>query len=206
MAQITYTNKVALNENPEIAAINKVSDDDMNEIKQVVNANYNNTIQITDTQPSDNDWKIWIDTGEVSAAASEITNTYNTSQHLGYSCNYLNSSLAYEGGELQITNTTQVDGYVYYHKIGRIVQITGSVTIKVADSSAWANIVILAVPNNLVPYELVMETTARDIDGKLIGVGVSTAGNLYLAARGRSSLTPASNNSIPFSLTYIVAE
>ena len=37
MAQITYTNKVALNENPEIADINKVTDDDMNEIKQVVN-------------------------------------------------------------------------------------------------------------------------------------------------------------------------
>lgn len=206
MAQITYTNKVALNENPEIAAINKVSDDDMNEIKQVVNDNYNNTIQITDTQPSDNDWKLWIDTGEVSAAASEITNTYNTSQNLGYSCNYLNSSLAYEGGELQITNTTQVDGYVYYHKIGRIVQITGSVTIKVADSSAWASMVILAVPDNLIPYEIVMETSARDVDGKLIGVGVSTTGNLYLTARGRSSLTPASNNSIPFSLTYIASE
>lgn len=61
MAQISYTNKVALNENPEIANINKITDDDMNEIKQVVNDNYNNTIQITDTEPSDNDWKIWID-------------------------------------------------------------------------------------------------------------------------------------------------
>lgn len=65
MAQITYANKVALNENPEIAAINKVSDDDMNEIKQVVNDNYNNTIQISNTQPSDSDWKIWIDNSEV---------------------------------------------------------------------------------------------------------------------------------------------
>ena len=36
---ITYTDKVALNENPSVALINKVTDDDMNEIKSVVNNN-----------------------------------------------------------------------------------------------------------------------------------------------------------------------
>ena len=66
MAQITYANKVALNENPEIANINKVTDDDMNEIKQVVNDNYNNTIQITNIEPTDSDNKIWIDTSSLS--------------------------------------------------------------------------------------------------------------------------------------------
>ena len=70
MAQITYTNKVALNENPEIADINKVTDSDMNEIKQVVNDNYNNTIQITDTEPTGDDWKIWIDSDK------QTDNTY----------------------------------------------------------------------------------------------------------------------------------
>ena len=39
MAQITYDTKVALNENSSIAAINKISADDMNEIKTVVNTN-----------------------------------------------------------------------------------------------------------------------------------------------------------------------
>lgn len=38
---ITYTDKVALNENPNVADINKVTDDDMNEIKSVVNNNAN---------------------------------------------------------------------------------------------------------------------------------------------------------------------
>ena len=93
MAQITYTNKVALNENPEIADINKVKDSDMNEIKQVVNDNYNNTIQITDTEPTDSDNKLWIDTGEVGSAASEITNEYSTSIGLGYSANYVNNNV-----------------------------------------------------------------------------------------------------------------
>lgn len=39
MAQITYTNKVALNENQEVADINKVNASDMNEIKNVINTN-----------------------------------------------------------------------------------------------------------------------------------------------------------------------
>lgn len=77
MAQISYTNKVALNENPEILDINKVTDDDMNEIKQVVNDNYNNTIQITDTEPTDPDNKLWIDTGEIQNSGSEIESGSN---------------------------------------------------------------------------------------------------------------------------------
>lgn len=39
MSKITYTNKVALNENADIPNINKVTDNDMNEIKTVVNNN-----------------------------------------------------------------------------------------------------------------------------------------------------------------------
>lgn len=39
MAKITYSNKVTLNPQPSIADINKVTSDDMNEIKSVVNAN-----------------------------------------------------------------------------------------------------------------------------------------------------------------------
>lgn len=107
MAQITYANKVALNENPEIANINKVTDDDMNEIKQVVNDNYNNTIQITDTEPTDSDNKIWIDTGEVGSAVSEITNEYSTSTGLGYSANYVNNLIKFEkiGNDLTGTGT-----------------------------------------------------------------------------------------------------
>jgi len=39
MAQITYDDKVALNENSSVAEINKVTDDNMNEIKNAVNTN-----------------------------------------------------------------------------------------------------------------------------------------------------------------------
>lgn len=119
MAQITYTNKVALNENPEIADINKVTDDDMNEIKQVVNDNYNNTIQITNTEPTDSDNKIWIDTGEVGSAVSEITNEYSTSTGLGYSANYVNNLHTYSTTEQRIG--TWIDGKPLYR-----ITITGT--------------------------------------------------------------------------------
>lgn len=39
MAQITYGDKVALNENSSVAEINKVTDNNMNEIKNTVNTN-----------------------------------------------------------------------------------------------------------------------------------------------------------------------
>lgn len=39
MAQITYDDKVALNENPSVADINKVTDDNMNELKDTINTN-----------------------------------------------------------------------------------------------------------------------------------------------------------------------
>ena len=41
MALITYADKSALNENPQISDNNKVTADDMNEIKEVTNENYN---------------------------------------------------------------------------------------------------------------------------------------------------------------------
>lgn len=57
MSKITYTNKVAINENAEIPDINKVTDSDMNEIKSVVNNNddelitINNKITKLETRP-----------------------------------------------------------------------------------------------------------------------------------------------------------
>lgn len=112
MAQITYANKVALNENPEVADINKVKDSDMNEIKKVVNDNYNNTIQITDTEPTDSDNKIWIDTGEVGSQVSEITNEYSTSIGLGYSANYVNNNFQSKILSTEITGTTSANGNI----------------------------------------------------------------------------------------------
>lgn len=53
MAKITYLDKVALNENTDIPDNNKVKANDMNEIKQVVNANYDDVGNIADLNTED---------------------------------------------------------------------------------------------------------------------------------------------------------
>ena len=47
MAKITYDNKSYLNQNGSIPNVNKVNDTDMNEIKTVVNTNYDAMITLT---------------------------------------------------------------------------------------------------------------------------------------------------------------
>ena len=48
-------------------------------------------IVISDEEPTEEGVKIWIDTGEISDRASEITNSYSTSTGIGYSANYVNN-------------------------------------------------------------------------------------------------------------------
>ena len=53
MSKITYANKVTLNENPNVADVNKVKADDLNEIKNVVNANDDNVGDLADLKTTD---------------------------------------------------------------------------------------------------------------------------------------------------------
>ena len=62
-SKITWTDKESLVTDPTIAEKNKVTDDNMNEIKSVVNENADQVI-LSDTEPTSNDNEIWIDTSE----------------------------------------------------------------------------------------------------------------------------------------------
>lgn len=53
MSKITYQNKVTLNENPNVADINKLKADDLNEIKNVVNANDDNVGNLANLKTTD---------------------------------------------------------------------------------------------------------------------------------------------------------
>lgn len=53
MATITYSNKSFLNQNPSVPNVNKVTDNDMNEIKTTVNTNYNEVGNITNLTTTD---------------------------------------------------------------------------------------------------------------------------------------------------------
>ena len=59
--KLTYTNKVAINENAEIPDINKVTDNDMNEIKAVVNNNDDIVTNATTYSTTETVVGTWID-------------------------------------------------------------------------------------------------------------------------------------------------
>lgn len=75
--QITYNNKSFLNQNPSIPNANKVTDDDMNEIKSVVNANYQ--AQQDDIANLYYEMGDVIEIGGVSATELHIVNGYISS-------------------------------------------------------------------------------------------------------------------------------
>lgn len=74
-----------------------------------------NDVVISDTQPTGDDWKLWIDKGEIGSQTSEITNEYSESTGLGYSANYVNKLHKYSTDETVIG--TDENGNNIYRKI-----------------------------------------------------------------------------------------
>lgn len=94
-----------------------------------------NDVIISDTQPTGDDWKLWIDSDEVGSQVSEITNEYSTSTGKGYSANYVNTEL-----DKKITNeTTQSTvSQCTFYKIGKIVIASGWFVINGASATFTA--------------------------------------------------------------------
>ena len=97
MSKITYTDKQFLYENSDIPAINKVQDSDMNEIKQVVNANDDNVGSLDNLNTTDK-------TNLVNAT-NEITPLLNTISNSG------TIKIGYVGIEWGTVSITPNNGY-----------------------------------------------------------------------------------------------
>lgn len=69
MSKITYTNKSTLNPQPSIAEENKVTSDDMNEIKNVVNANDDNVGDLANLNTTEK--------SNIVGAINEVNNNLN---------------------------------------------------------------------------------------------------------------------------------
>ena len=118
MAQITYTNKETLNSQPSIAAKNKVTSDDMNEIKSVVNANDDNVGDLAGLNTTDK---------------SSMVNAVNE----------LKSGEEYSTNEIN-TGKTWIDGKPIYR---RIYQKTSTAATENIDIDNWnVDFVCLFVP------------------------------------------------------------
>lgn len=94
MAKITYTDKVALNVNSEVADINKCNASDLNEIKTVVNTNDTNALYKsnikTSTTTSDSDAYSCTYINSNKLDKSSVKTSKTTSDSDVYSCTYVN--------------------------------------------------------------------------------------------------------------------
>ena len=203
MNEITYQNKVALNENPEIADINKVKASDMNEIKSVVNTNSqtssNNFGLGTDTWTSsgtysigdivvynDNTYKNLTGTNTTTTPDQDstnweviplIVNEYNTSTKNAYSCDYANKAF---GGTILWTNSNPTQAF-------------SNQTITL-DLSNYSSIAILYTP--------FYSNTLRQYSNKmLINYGGQLLGQWWISGTGDCFLmrvVTTSSNSVIF--------
>ena len=94
-------------------------------------------IVISDTEPTEEGVKLWIDTGEIASPASEITNSYSESTGIGYSANYVNNLNTYSTNEKRIG--TWIDGKPLYSKTIYSTSLTGTISMTNIDFIRWKN-------------------------------------------------------------------
>lgn len=138
-------------------------------------------IIISEDAPTTDDWKLWIDTGEIGSAASEITNEYSTSTGKGYSANYVNNLMipqsynltnlpAHSGG----TNTYQLN------KLNKLVILNVDVIwFDNISANAWLD--LGQIPTELYPSKEITSNCAivNGGNGNVVGNGriiVTTTG------------------------------
>lgn len=121
MAQITYDTKVALNENSSVAAINKVSAADMNEIKTVVNGN--------DTLMGDLTNLTTTDKTSIVGAINENTTTLS-----GITSGMVISTTAVKTGEKSVNNK-DIYAIAFKFDIGTATSYSVSFSLPTADTA-----------------------------------------------------------------------
>ena len=113
-------------------------------------------IVISDEEPTEEGVKIWIDTGEISQPASEITNSYSTSTGIGYSANYMNTYIDDTGwidmsSYINTTNFSARSGQPpMARRIGKVVYWKGSVYCSTAVNNREATI-LSGIPSQFRP-------------------------------------------------------
>ena len=88
MSNITFSDKVAMEEHPEIPRINKITAGDMNEIKTAVNSKQDELVSGTSIKTINN--TSLLGSGNI-AVGGVVHDTYSASTSEAYSCNYVNN-------------------------------------------------------------------------------------------------------------------
>lgn len=125
MAKITYVNKETINPQPSVADKNKVTSNDMNEIKSVVNKNDDNVGTLSNLNTTDKS-SIVNAINEVAQGTSiQVLNQTSSSKTDTYSANFVNGLLSnlVNFSKKTLTNNTNVlqNNTSYYIELGNLV-------------------------------------------------------------------------------------
>lgn len=158
MAQITYGNKVKINDDPNIPAVNKGRDVDWNEVKQVVNENYAEQ-QATNQQVTNITGQILWTNPTPTQNFAERSVTLSSSDYDFYEIYFLcgtsspeNQRLAYSGK--LIKNYGARSSYTYAGSGGvnvrsRIFDIVSATSIKFYDAYSATGTTAYSVNNSV---------------------------------------------------------
>lgn len=151
MAKITYDNKTYLNQNVSVPNVNKVCDSDMNEIKSVVNSNYdemkdtlfykaNDLVEMGELSGN----KIYLAPGTITGSGTTVLFTLQVGKRLDnvstVSVNNVQVVMRGINGNLNSTSSyTEYVGASGYTVAADISSPT-SITIRITKSSAFTNI------------------------------------------------------------------
>ena len=188
LSKITYTDKETLNPLPSVADKNKVSDDDMNEIKQVVNGAIDQLeIQQQTTAPSTPvQDQLWIDTTNnqlkryngsswenVGAGAITVHDSYSQSTTEPYSCNYINDKLGWT-----LIGTTTGNGEISlpsgWKELYACISLGGNTSIY----------------NTIITNSLFVGTTNKQLRfGYYLTYASNSGGSIYITTSGTKAQT-----------------
>lgn len=151
MAKITYDNKSNLNLNANVPNVNKVTDNDMNEIKSVVNSNFdegkddifyktNDTLELGSTDPNND----YILPAYISAGAKEIYALIVTPKRLNNINSIVvnNATLKGRGASGYLNNSGDYLDYVQdsAYNVSAQTSSDNTILIRIVKSTAFTNI------------------------------------------------------------------
>jgi len=154
MTYITYANKSYINQNANVPTANKVTDSDMNEIKNVVNSNYDTEKADIETfyyknndtviLGSSNTSTFYITNGYISSSTTSLFFTIITPKRLDNisSITVNNLKLEARGQNGYLNSQSGFNEYVGASGYSVTTQISSlnSITIRITKSSAFSNV------------------------------------------------------------------
>ena len=176
MAQITYANKVALNVNPEIADINKVTDSDMNMIRDVVNQNDTKLLVAVSSAAPDtcSTGDVYFNTTDNLLYAAIATNTWGSA---GLLPTFNTIYAVISDRELYLFNGTtlvKVSGNSDFEPIGKVIPMALSTApdgYLLCDGSTYTKSAYPDLYNALIGTSFIVDAnsfTVPNIKGKVI--------------------------------------